>query len=89
LRIGEQDVSQEKKAMASVAAAVVIQRNARGRENHANQDWTTQEEVVDDRPKYLRKFPSASSILKDLKLGVLLGRYGMELNMAMIPHPDK
>jgi hypothetical protein len=51
-------------------ASVVIQRNARGRESQG----TTQEEVVDDRPEYLKNFPNVSSILKDLKLGVLLGR---------------
>jgi hypothetical protein len=33
------------------------------------------EDVVDDRPQYLKEFPRASSSLKDLTLGVLLGRY--------------
>ena len=51
-------------------ASIVIQRNARARDTHA----TVQEEEVDTRPEYLKKFPSASSISNDLKLGVLLGR---------------
>ncbi len=52
-------------------AALVIRRNARMRDSHA----LNEDEDVDDRPMYLKEFPSESSILKDLKLGVLLGRY--------------
>jgi hypothetical protein len=35
---------------------------------------TISEEIEDTRPEYLNVFPDALSILKDLKLGVLLGR---------------
>jgi hypothetical protein len=53
-------------------ASIVIQRNiARGRES----DSAGQGEVeVDYRPEYLKNFPSASDILNDFKLAVLLGR---------------
>jgi hypothetical protein len=37
-----------------------------------------EEDIADTRPAYLCVFPSASLILKDLKLGVLLGRYKVD-----------
>jgi hypothetical protein len=33
------------------------------------------EQEVDDRPEYLRLFPNPSSVVKDIQLGVLLGRF--------------
>lgn len=54
-------------------ASIVIQRNARGRDSHS----AAQDQVeMDNRPDYLKEFPSASTILEDVKLQVLLGRFG-------------
>lgn len=54
--------------------SVIIQRMARERQS-AHSTIEHHEAVVDLRPDYLRQFPSASNVFKDLKLGVLLGRY--------------
>ena len=51
-------------------AALIIRRRVETSEMNL-----IDEDIVDTRPAYLRVFPSASSILKDLKFGVLLGRY--------------
>ncbi len=51
-------------------AATIIRRKAAPSELNI-----LEEEISDNRPAYLSIFPSASSIIKDLKLGVLLGRY--------------
>ena len=32
------------------------------------------EQEIDDRPAHLRLFPNPSNVVKDLQLGVLLGR---------------
>jgi hypothetical protein len=40
------------------------------RESHV----TSEEDDVDNRPIFLKTFPAESTITKDLKLGVLLGR---------------
>jgi hypothetical protein len=55
-----------------MAAAFMAQRGGRERASKA----VFQSELpLDDRPEYLTKFPHESQILKDLKFGVLLGRY--------------
>ena len=53
------------------ASSLIIRRN----KTASGEMSTISEEIVDTRPEYLTVFPNASSILKDLKLGVLLGRY--------------
>ena len=50
-------------------AAVILRRRA-------NEGNSATSEVVDDRPLYLKEFPSEASMTKSLHLGVLLGRYG-------------
>ncbi len=52
-----------------MAAAILVRRKA-----GASLVNLTDEDNVDTRPTYLTVFPSAASILKDLELGVLLGR---------------
>jgi hypothetical protein len=54
-----------------MTSSVVVQ-HARERESHAVAHGS--ECDMDSRPEYLKDFPSDSSIIKDLKLGVLLGR---------------
>ncbi len=68
------------------AAAIVIRRNAQ-RQSRPH----VEEEVVDTRPKYLRIFPSESVMSKDLKLGVLFGRYwfGRLLSYYLSPLPQR
>ncbi len=53
-------------------ASIVVIRNARARESHAA---VKDDDVEENGPAYLKMFPDASSILNDLRLGVLLGRY--------------
>jgi hypothetical protein len=53
-----------------MTSSIVVQ-HAREREFHAVHE---SEFDMDSRPEYLKDFPSDSSIIKDLKLGVLLGR---------------
>jgi hypothetical protein len=50
-------------------AAVILRRRA-------NEGSAATEDIVDDRPLYLKEFPAETSISKNLKLGVLLGRFG-------------
>jgi hypothetical protein len=55
-----------------MAAALIAQRIGRERESKP----VYQSDLpFDDRPEYLMKFPNESQILKDFKIGVLLGRY--------------
>jgi hypothetical protein len=54
-----------------MAAAILIRRNATRRDRLSGVD----DEELDTRPMYLREFPRGSFISRDLKLGVLLGRY--------------
>ncbi len=54
----------------NLMAALVVRRNVRMRESHV----TSEEDDVDNRPIFLKTFPAESTITKDLKLGVLLGR---------------
>jgi hypothetical protein len=51
-----------------MAAAGVVRRMRAGAfESRLEQD-------IDDRPAHLRLFPNPSNVVKDIKLGVLLGR---------------
>ncbi len=55
-----------------MAAALIAVRSARERESKS----AFQSDLpLDDRPEYLTKFPNESQMLKDVKFGVLLGRY--------------
>ncbi len=53
-------------------AAILIRRNAARKSLSGTIE---EDEDVDTRPMYLRVFPCEASISKDLKLGLLLGRY--------------
>ena len=52
--------------------SIIIQRLARERQNSQS---VVQNEVEEDlRPDFLKQFPNAAEMYKDMKLGVLLGR---------------
>jgi hypothetical protein len=67
LRLG---VEKEFTISGTMTSSIVV-HHAREREFHAAHDRVID---MDSHPEYLKDFPSDSSIIKDLKLGVLLGR---------------
>ena len=50
------------------AAAVIRRMRGRTSDNYMEQE-------TDCRPAYFRNFPDPSNVVKDIQLGVLLGRY--------------
>jgi hypothetical protein len=61
----------------SAMASIVVLKNLRERENHSTDAAVPAAHIAKNeiQPSYLQKFPSADSILHDLKLRVLLGRF--------------
>jgi hypothetical protein len=55
---------------AAISGFSAIMRRKRG----PPKSRMVKETQLDNRPRYLREFPSASNITKDLELGVLFGR---------------
>jgi hypothetical protein len=46
-------------------------------------------EEIDDRPSYLKTFPSPSSMLQDLQLGVLMGRRATNFHAMVSTSPSE